>query len=342
MKAGRLRRFLRLTLVGGLALFLYLVIEQGAAELAAALKAAGWGLALVAAFHLAPMAADTLGWQRLVPAAARLPFATLLWARWIGESINGLLPVAQVGGDLVKARLLGQRGMPGEIAGASVVVGLTLAVFTQILFTLLGVVLLVLHLGGERFTDALLAGTAVMGALLLGFYWAQRRGLFSALVAALGRLAGGSDWRALAGGAAALDRAISRTYADRRALLACCAWLLAGWLLGAGEVWLAMAFLGHPVGWAEALLLESLGQAVRAAAFLVPGALGVQEGGYLLLGALLGLEPPLALALSLAKRARELALGLPGLVAWQIAESRGWWRGRRRRSPQAGARPDGE
>jgi putative membrane protein len=342
MKAGGLRRWLRFSLIGGLALFLYLAIEQGVTELAQALKGAGWGLALVAALHLAPMAADTLGWQRLVPAKARLPFATMLWARWIGESINALLPVAQVGGDLVKVRLLGQRGMPGEIASASVVVELTLAVFTQILFTLLGLTLLVLHLGGGHIAQTLLTGTGVLGVLLLAFSWTQRRGLFSALVAVVGRFASGRSWQALTDSAVALDRAISHTYANRRALLACCAWLLAGWFLGTAEVWLIMALLGQPVGWTEALLLESLGQAVRAAAFLVPGALGVQEGGYLLLGGLLGLEPPLALALSLAKRARELSLGLPGLVAWQIAESHGWWRERRRRSPQAVARPDGE
>ncbi|MDX6769446.1 MAG: TIGR00374 family protein, partial [Elusimicrobiota bacterium] len=64
--------------------------------------------------------------------------------------------------------------------------------------------------------------------------------------------------------------------------------------------------------------LESLGQAVRAAAFAIPGALGVQEGGYLVLGGLLGIAPDTALALSLTKRFRELVLGLPGLLVWQL------------------------
>ncbi|RMF84180.1 MAG: TIGR00374 family protein, partial [Nitrospirae bacterium] len=95
---------------------------------------------------------------------------------------------------------------------------------------------------------------------------------------------------------------------------------LAAWVAGAGEVWLALRFLGHPVGAVEALLLESLGQAVRSSAFAVPGALGVQEGGLLLLGRLLGIPPTTALALSLVKRVRELALGLPGLLAWPLAE----------------------
>src|SRR5262249_59380092 len=89
-------------------------------------------------------------------------------------------------------------------------------------------------------------------------------------------------------------------------------------LPGAGEIWLALRFLGHPVGLARAIVIESLAESVRTAAFTVPGALGVQEGGFLVLGRLFGLTPDVALALSLAKRVREVALGVPGLVAWQL------------------------
>jgi hypothetical protein len=78
----------------------------------------------------------------------------------------------------------------------------------------------------------------------------------------------------------------------------------------------------------EALILESLGQAIRAAAFAIPGALGVQESGFIVLGGVLGVPPAPSLALSLVKRARELALGLPGLIAWQITEGRDAWRPR--------------
>jgi hypothetical protein len=77
------------------------------------------------------------------------------------------------------------------------------------------------------------------------------------------------------------------------------------------------------VSWSDALMLESVGQAIRGAAFAIPGALGVQEGGYLLLGALVGLHAETGLALSLAKRARELLLGLPGLLYLHWAERGG-------------------
>jgi hypothetical protein len=89
-----------------------------------------------------------------------------------------------------------------------------------------------------------------------------------------------------------------------------------------GEVYLITLFLGMPVSWGDALLLESVGQAIRGAGFAIPGALGVQEGGYLLLATLIGLPPHAGVALSLAKRTRELLLGIPGLVYLYFAKRR--------------------
>jgi hypothetical protein len=56
--------------------------------------------------------------------------------------------------------------------------------------------------------------------------------------------------------------------------------------------------------------------------------LGVQEGGYLVVGNLLGIPGDAAFALSLIARVRELALGIPGLISWQIIEGRRVWRAR--------------
>jgi hypothetical protein len=54
--------------------------------------------------------------------------------------------------------------------------------------------------------------------------------------------------------------------------------------------------------------------------------MGVQEGGYILLGNLLGISGETALALSLVRRVRELATGIPGLIAWQLVEAGRVWR----------------
>ena len=47
---------------------------------------------------------------------------------------------------------------------------------------------------------------------------------------------------------------------------------------------------------------------------------------YLGVGKLLGLPVEVALALALIRRARELSFGIPGVIAWQIIETRRAWR----------------
>ena len=82
------------------------------------------------------------------------------------------------------------------------------------------------------------------------------------------------------------------------------------------------ASLRNPVTLAEALMLEALAQAVSSAAFVVPGAIGVQEGGFVLFGALVGMPPDVALALAHARRVRDLLIFVPALVLWQIGLGR--------------------
>ena len=109
---------------------------------------------------------------------------------------------------------------------------------------------------------------------------------------------------------------------------------LGGWVVGAGEAYVGLYFMGHAIAWSDALILESIAFALRTAAFVVPARLGIQEGGYILLGAMFGLSPEVALALSLLKRGREIATGLPCLIIWQSVESRRLWsRERRAKSP---------
>ena len=316
-----MRKRVYILLLAGLTLFTFLIGYYGFKDVVAALAVAGWGLIWVTLFHLVPLFADALGWRSIWGSRERPSLLVLIWARWIGEAVDGLLPVAQVGGALVKARLITQRGFPGSVAGASVVAELTVAVSTLTVFSLMGVGLL-LSIGGREMVTAVFVGLIVLGSLIAGFYIAQRRGLFGLIATAMTRLAGDRDWYSLVGGATAVDQTILSIYQDRKAMLSSCGWFMAGWLLGTGEVWLAMLFLGAPVSLADALLLESLGQAIRSAAFLIPAQLGVQEGGFVVLGGLLGITPELALALSLTKRVRVLLLGVPGLIAWQITEGK--------------------
>ncbi len=304
----------------GIAVFTAILGYYGASEIASALAAAGFGLALVTASHVLPLLLDSIAWRPLLFKADKIPSLLLLFkARWVGESINSLLPAAQIGGDFVRARMLVKHGVPGAVAGASVVTELTVSVITQVIFTLMGIGCLLL-MGENGMAGTALAGAVILFLLAAGFVTAQRMGMWQKMVNVLAMLGGEEKFKALSVRAESLDSAVMDIYQSRRAVAVSVFWRLAGWIAGVVEVWIALHVLDAPVGFAEAFMLESLGQAVRAAAFLVPGALGIQEGGFILLGRLAGLTPEISLSLSLAKRVRELSLGIPGLIYWQLME----------------------
>ncbi len=306
----------------GVVLFAAVIAWQGIVDVAQALGRAGWGIIAIVLLHLPPLWADSMGWRSLIPRGGQPTRRTMIRARWIGESINDLLPVLQMGGNVVKSSLLAARGVQIGFAGASVVVDVTLVVLTQILFTLLGLWLLAPVIGSGKALPVILVGATILAILLAGFYAAQRRGLFGFVARLSRRILGVSEWTSISHRASTIDSEILQLYSRRRALIASGCWHMLGWFLGIAEVWVGLYLLGHPVDIQTALLFESLGQTIRTGAFAVPGALGIQEGGYVLVGTALGIEPGIALALSLARRVRELLLGLPGLAVWQASAIR--------------------
>src|SRR5256714_2486622 len=161
----------------GAALFTFLLIREGAPQIGRAIATAGWALLAVIAYHfLVPLFLDALAWWVLFPRDQRPRLRKLYWMRWIGESVSTLVPSAAVGGDIVRARLSAISGTPIATAAATVLVDLTLGVFTQAAFTLLGVVLLVSATGQKSFVGPTIIGTAVGVVAVGGFYFGQRRG----------------------------------------------------------------------------------------------------------------------------------------------------------------------
>jgi putative membrane protein len=308
----------------GFLLVVFLIIHSGAAEVASAMLALGWWLAPITLYHLLPMYFDAASWRQLFPAANRPGRLSFFWMRWIRESVSTLLPVAGVGGDVVGARLVHQRGVSGAQATASMVVDITVGSATQLVFVLVGVGLLTAGKTHDAAATAwgLTIGVVIFAAAIALFVRIQHNSMFAILIEWANRLAPKSWMSGFAGRAEPIDEAIVATYRRRSALSYSSLLRLTGWAIGTGEVWLATRVLGHPLSVVDSFILESLSTGVRGAAFMVPGALGAQESGMVLFGALLGLPADLALAVSLTKRVRELALGLPGLAAWQWVEGR--------------------
>jgi putative membrane protein len=311
----------RIALALGLGVVIALIAIEGAGTIADLLSRAGWILLLLVPLQLLPLYLDVLGWRMLILTRVRVPMLFLIAT--VRQAVNRLLPVANVGGEIIGIRLLRQQGLDGTAATASVIIELLLALVAQYFFVALGVMCLFARTDNARVMHALIVGLAACLPPLVLMVVVLRHGqVFLRIEHMAKRLfSRWLDGQGLDHGAR-LDAKIRETFAARPRIFQALGWQFAGFVVGSSETWLALRWLGHPVSVADALVLESLTQAAKSVFFMVPAALGVQEAGLVGAGLLLGLGSDVALALSLAKRMREVLFGLPALAAWQWMEVR--------------------
>jgi len=305
----------------GIAIIAAAVYMADPATVGAAIAQAGWATLIVVALRLVAVTLAGLTWWLLFPAHPRPRASLCALLRIVREGANTLLPLAQIGGDVIAARLLTFWRIPGPLAAATVIVDVLAQAGTQFLFALVGFALLIAHGVGDSFIHDLGWALAAAALALAGFYVAQRRFGEKLLTALLKRLARGREWQ-INGTFEAVFQRLHEVYGRRRALAAAVICHLGVWFVGALEVWVGLTAMGYHPTYAEAVAIESLAQAARGAAFAVPGAVGVQEGGLVVLCALFGVPAHSALALSLIKRAADILVGVPGLVIWHTIETR--------------------
>jgi putative membrane protein len=305
--------------LGGIAALIGLVTWSGLGAVGEAVSSVGWGILLVVLARAVALVVAGAGWWLLFPSKMRPQLRTCVVLRFVREATNVLLPLAQVGGDLIGAGLLTLYAVPGALAAASVIVDVLIQAATQFLFAILGLLTLVALEADQALARSAAIGIAVAALMLAGFYLAQRRGGQRILRSVVTRLAGDREWRVL-GTIDAVYQNLGTIYAARSNVVASGVVHLVGWAIGVTEVAIVFAFMGHPVSIGEALVIESLLHAVRGAAFAIPSALGAQEGALVVLCAAFGIPPEQAIALSLVKRAADVVLGVPGLLGWQMLE----------------------
>jgi putative membrane protein len=293
------------------------------------LSSAGAGVLWVIPYRALFFLLYALGWAALLRAGApaqsdeparHIGLRYLLWATMVRDAVDRLLPVASVGGSVVGVRILRWRGVSGAAAGASVVAEILLTLVAMYLFTAIGLLLLAEQGGaGHQYHRILLIFVlslpvpAVMLILL-------KNGAFLQRVRALIHSWVGEG--AMSRATESLDREVRALLRRREALVFAGTLQLAALVSGAFEIWFALWLFNHPVSIGAAVMLESMTQAIRHVAFIVPAGLGVQEAGLVLFGDVVGISAEMALAVGMVKRIRELAWGVPTLVSWQWAEGR--------------------
>lgn len=299
--------------LAGLAVAAWLVFHVGFSVVLGAVASVGWdGFAILCVYALATFVVLGAAWFALLPGTK---FWSFVWGRIVRDAAGEVLPFSQVGGILIGVRALILRGIEAPVAFASAIVDVTTEMMAQIVFILIGVALFAAR-SGSSLPTATVSGIVFVLAGSVAFIVLQRRGLVIAEKLAARFVP------AMARQTREFHAAVEAIYEHPARLATSSAIHLLGWIASALGTWLAIRLIGGHIDIAGAIAIESILCALRSAAVVVPGALGVQEAGYALLMPLFGLPAEMGLAVSLLKRAREIVIGVPALLLWQGLEGR--------------------
>ena len=305
----------------GLALAIYLLSHVGFGAVFSAAVAVGWGgFAILCIAALALFLLLGLAWHVLLPPSARAGASVFVRARMVRDSAAEVLPLSQLGGLAIGVRAAILQGVSAAVASASTIVDVTTEMLAQIAYVALGVAILIVRVPRTSLVASLTRASLislVVGVIAAGLFFAvQRYG-----VAVTARIAA-----AVARGAGEITEAVGAAldviYRSPGRVAVSVVLHLAGWIGNAIAAWIGFRLIGARIDLISVIAIESLVAAARSAGVLVPNALGVQEAAYTLLVPLFGVGAELGLAVSLLKRARDIAVGVPVLLLWQLAEGR--------------------
>jgi glycosyltransferase 2 family protein len=306
----------------GVALICYLVTQVGIGAVLVAASSIGWGgFALLCVAVILVYVVLGVGWGILQPPSSGTRMLVFIWARMVREAASDVLPFSQIGGMALGLRAAILERVPLNLALATMTVDLATEFLAQIAYVAFSVLLIWESLPHTSLVADVVLGSSIwlLGALLAGavFLALQRYGHRWVAGRLIGRLIPRSA-RYGAGVVSALDE----IYGSPKRFISSLGIHLVGWFANAGCTWIAFRLIGVSVEPSSVVALEALVYATRAMGFFVPGALGVQEAAYTAFAQLFGIGGELALAVSLLKRARDLAVGVPVLLIWKTIEGR--------------------
>ena len=283
------------------------------------------GFAIFCCYTLGVLILLGISWYVIVPGTPIRQMPGFIFGRLMREVAADILPFAQLGGFVVGVRGACLFGVSTSLSIASSLVDLGAEMAGQLLFTAIGLSVLSLHpprsFPHKIVDPAIYVGLALGVVTAMGFFFSQH---FAPSILTRVSVRWPEKMKAQL---ASVQMELAEIYRQPARVALSVGLHLVAWLVAVGGVWLTLHLMGAPMQVSMVLVMESLIYLLRSVAFFVPGALGVVEGGYILLGPIFGLPAEVALSLALIKRGRDLAIGSLAIAAWQILEGRrllGW------------------
>lgn len=272
---------------------------------------------------------EAYGWKvTLGPSAKNIPFWRVLAIRTAGEVVNMTTPTAYVGGEPLKAYLLKKHNVSMVEGLASVIIAKTTMTIAEVLFILLGIALAFWTIGADGSSGQTVAAALVsVGLLVFGtaaFVFVQRRGLFTWLLEFLRKIGLKIAYlEAREEKLRSLDHTILSFYRHNRpAFCASTGLFFLGWMAEALEVYVIIYYLGGPAMALSAISIGALSVFIKGGTFFIPGSLGAQDGGNMLLLSAFGYSDVTGITFALLRRFRELVwIGL-GLLCLALVGGR--------------------
>jgi putative membrane protein len=305
----------------GLLVALLLVSYYGFGNVITSVSRIGWPeFGVIVGWQLVLFVILGLAWDLIIPSRTMRRPWVLIWGRMVRDASCNCLPFSQIGGFVFGARAVTLHGVEWHTATASTVVDVTAEFLAQIAFTCIGLGILLARAPRSGLAVPVEAGIGLAVLAGFGFVWVQKGA--APVFARIGRRIAGR-WFADAGERfQVLQAELGLIYGHTGRLALGFLVHLIGWIGTAAAGWIGYRALGVPINFDDALAIEALLSAAAAVAFLVPVNAGVQEAGYAGLGAIFGVPPELSLGVSLVRRARDIVVGVPILLIWQLVEMR--------------------
>jgi putative membrane protein len=318
--------------IAGLILGTLLIGWYGFGPIWSAMRSVGAaGFALFCAWQLVTMVVLGIAWRIVAPVGGARRVGPFAWGRMVRDAATSCLPFSVVGGFVLGVRAVTLQGISSSSATLSMVVDLTAEFLAELVFAMAALLVLLTRSADASLNRPIMIGLVL--ALVAGAATVRAQKGAIPLLVRLGRRIASDGFSAPGAPNPISEHELAATYAQSGRMASGTAAHLVGWLCKGMGNWLAFRLLGSDIDLMSGLAIEALLHALLIPAFIVPGYAGVQEAGYAGIGTLFGIPPEISLGVSLLRRARDIAIGIPILLVWQAVEVRRLRRSRRAASP---------
>lgn len=323
--AGKRRFFEVFFNILGLGIFAFLIVHVGIREIKDQILRFGWWFFAICLLQMGWFCFQAAAW-RIVQnnLSTQVSFLFLLRVKIIGEALNTMLPMANLGGDAARAYLI-QHRVPMREGLAGVLVDKTFEFIGGILSMVAGLIAaLTLPRLPDGFTPPAVVCLVVLVVGITLFILLQIKGFYSPLLHTVGRFRAvrrfleqrEEEFRTL-------DQNLRRFYtAGMGGMLLVSLLHLIPRALGAMEVMVIAHVLGAPINFLEALFVATAVTISNTIFFLFPGEWGVSEGMHLLAMSSLGLSNSVGFTMGIIRRIRRLIFVGIGMVFYRFGRRR--------------------